>query len=126
MRDNVSEQYLAKIGFLRGDYLTKITLIVDNIELYNSAREILNNKITLPKFNLPNKKIARITFQEDLPCVNFYKNNIKGYSDLLNIERKGIKTYFNYVAFILKMGLMCIFGGAILAFIIYFISLSFF
>lgn len=107
-------------------YLTKITLIVDNIELYNSAREILNNKITLPKFNLPNKKIARITFQEDLPCVNFYKNNIKGYSDLLNIERKGIKTYFNYVAFILKMGLMCIFGGAILAFIIYFISLSFF
>lgn len=24
MRDNVSEQYLAKIGFLRGDYVTKI------------------------------------------------------------------------------------------------------
>lgn len=25
MRDNVSEQYLAKIGFLRGDYLINMT-----------------------------------------------------------------------------------------------------
>lgn len=107
-------------------YLTKTTLIVDNIVLYNSVREILNKKIPLPQFNLPNKKIARITFQEGLPCVNFYKNSVNGYSDLLNIERKGIKTYLNYVAFIIKRAMIYSFVGAILAFIIYFISPSFF
>lgn len=107
-------------------YLSKTTLIVDNIELYNSARNILSTKIQLPKITLPPKKIARITFQEDLPNVSFYKNSINGYSAFLNISSKDIKTYLNLVGYILKRALIYILGGLIGAFALYYIKRSFF
>ena len=63
MRDNVSEQYLAKIGFLRGDYV-----LTPAYDLMNTSIHIDDGDFALQDGLIPTSKYSDVYARTGHPC----------------------------------------------------------
>lgn len=84
-------------------YIDKTTYLIDDNKHYNYVRERIKDKINVPLLSREEYQIIAIENKEQTFIINKYENSIKGYSAMLEISYKGIKTRMDGILHVLIM-----------------------